>query len=172
VKRCFAALSLFTAAALALAGCNKSQPTTEFKGKKDDHDHDHDRKDAKIEDIGPYHAGLTAHLPKKDGEPIELDVFFETVKDPKPLPLAATKLTARVTRAGDDKAYELVFEPDDPKERKDDPPGKCSRFTTKLPWAKPEDKLTIVITAPIDGADKKATWVDFVPKNYAHAHDD
>ena len=90
MKRCLSALSLFTAAALALAGCNKSQPTTEFKGKKDDYDHDHDDKDAKIVDVGSYHAGLTTHLPKKDGEPIELDVFFQTVKDKKPLPLAAT----------------------------------------------------------------------------------
>jgi len=171
VKRCLAALSLFTAAALAVAGCNKTQTTTEFKN-KDGHDHDHDDKDAAIEDIGPYHAGLTAHLPKKDGESLELDVFFETVKDKKPVPLGATKLTATVTRAGDDTRRELVFEPDDPKERKDDPPGKCSRFTTKLPWAKPDDKLTLVLTAPIDGQDKKVTWVDFIPKNKAHAHDD
>jgi hypothetical protein len=121
-----------------------------------------------FKDIGPYHIGLTAHLSKKEGN--ELDIVFETTDD-KPLPLPLAKLTAKATRAGEDKTYTLEFEPAEKEERKDDPDGKCSRFTAKTPWINRNDALTLTVTVPLDGQEKKAVWTDFNPKKYAH-HDD
>ena len=139
----------------------------ESKHEKHEHDHPHSRGTLMLTDFGPYHAGLTAHLSKKEGN--ELDIIFETAdKDPKPVPLPLTKLTAKATRKGDDKEYTLDFEPEEKKERQDDPEGKCSRFTVKAPWIKHEDLLTVVLTATLDGQVKKAIWTDFNPKQYAH----
>jgi hypothetical protein len=153
-------------------GCEpKSKPPVptvfESKHEKHEHDHPHERGKMMLADFGPHHAGLTAHLSKKEGN--ELDVVFETAdKEPKPLPLPLTKLTAKATRTGDDKEYALEFEPAEKDERKDDPEGKCSRFTAKAPWIKHEDKLTVVLTVTLDGQVKKPIWTDFNPKQFAH----
>lgn len=168
---------LLTVVGLFLAGCTASKSTTEFKG-KDSHDHsDHDRKDAMLVDIEipggtKCHAGLTAHLSEKEGN--ELDLFFETFdKEPKPVPIPLTaKVTARVTRKGDDVAKDLVFEPAEKDERKGDPADKCSRFAAKAPWMKPDDKLDVAVTVEIGGQWKKATFLNFVPKEKSHAHHD
>jgi hypothetical protein len=158
---------------LLLAGCTGGKPT-QFKNEP--HDHSHDRTDAMLEDIelmsGKYHAGLTAHLSKEPGQH-ELDVFFETMENPPkavPIPLTA-KVTARVTRAGDDQAYTLEFKPTEKAERPTDPEGKCSRFSAEAPWMKPEDKLDVVLTVVIDGQAKKCTFIGFVPKEKSHHHD-
>lgn len=167
-----AAFGLVFAAAVLAAGCKEKPAPTEFKSKKDEHDHgDHDRGKMKLEDATlpdgkKCHAALTAHLSKKDGN--ELDVSFETMeKEPKPLTVPEkAKVTARVTREGDDKAYNLTFEPTDRAERKGDPEGQSSRFSAKAPWMKHEDKLTVTLT--IEGAAGTVVWVDFNPKKYAH----
>lgn len=163
---------LLAAVGLFLAGCTGAKPT-QFKNEPDDHSHD--RKDAVLEDIdlmgGKYHAGLTAHLAKEPGKH-ELDVFFETMdKEPKAIPIPLTaKVTARVTRAGDDKPYQLEFKPAEKDERKGDPDDKCSRFSAEAPWMKPEDKLDVVLTVSIDGQPKRVTFTGFVPKDKAHQH--
>jgi hypothetical protein len=160
---------LVTALAVLIAGCKPENKPTVFESKHDEHDHGHthDRDKMMLKDFGPYHAGLTAHLSKKDGN--ELDILFETVeKEPKPVPLLLAKLTARVTRTGDDKIYTLEFEPAEKEERKDDPDGKCSHFTAKAPWIRHEDMLTLTLTTTLDGQEKKVVWVDFNPKTYAH----
>lgn len=166
-------LRLLSLLAVALlAGCDGGKPTKfENKDKGDDH-HDHDRGKMKLEDItlpsGACHVGLTAHLSKKEGN--SLDVAFETTdKEPKPVFLPANaKLTARVTRAGDDKPYTLTFNPAPEDERKADPKDKCSRFTAEAPWMKHEDKLDVALTVEADGQVKKVAWTDFNPKKYAH----
>jgi hypothetical protein len=155
---------------LAAVGCNKKTDGTVASGSSGGHDHDHDAGGKMLEDAGPYHAGLTAHLSEKEGN--ELDIVFETQekKDPKPVPLPITKIVAKAKREGDPKEYELTFEPDDPKERKDDPPGKCSRFTTKAPWMKPDDKLTVTATVEIEKMPRDLVWKNFVPKKFSHEH--
>jgi hypothetical protein len=171
--RCLATC-LIPAAALILAGCTPEPKPTVFETKHGEHKHDdpnhvHERDKMMLADYGPHHAGLTAHLSEKEGN--ELDVLFETVdkKDPKPLPLSLTKFTGRATRAGDDKVYTLEFEPAPKDERKDDPDGKCSHFSAKAPWMKPEDVLSVTVTTEIDKKETKAIWIDFVPKKFNHA---
>lgn len=165
--------ALIIAAGLGLTGCTPTQPTTQFKNDHDDHDHD--RKDAMLQDIElmgkKFHAGLTAHLAKEPGKH-ELDVFFETMdKEPKPVPIPlGAKVTARVTRAGDDTAYQLEFKPADKDERKGDPDDKCSRFAAAAPWMKPDDKLAVVLTVVIDNQVKKCTFDGFIPKEKGHQH--
>ena len=157
-----------------LVGCGGGKPSaTEFsntgKDKKGGHDHDHDHDDGEMMkvDVGPYHAGLTAELKE-----MEIDVVFETVeKTPKPVFLTAAKLTGKAFRA-DGKEWALEFEPAEKKERPHDPDGKCSRYVAKVPWMKPDDKLTVSVTADIPMKDKtenkKIVWVDFVPKKFEH----
>jgi hypothetical protein len=165
------------AAAVALAGCDTKKPTSEFKGKHD-HDHgDHNRKDAMLEDITlpegtKCHAGLTAHLSEKEGN--ELDVFFESFdKEPKPVAIPLTaKVTARVTRKGDNEPKTLTFEPADKDERKADPADKCSRFAAKAAWMKPDDTLDVTLSVEYGGQLKKVTFSPFVPKDRTHAHKD
>lgn len=166
----FAALAL----PLALAGCggdNKTQPSA-FKGEKDDDHHDHDRGKFKLEDAElpggvKAHAALTAHLSKKGDH--ELDVMFETMdKEPKPVPAAVEKMTARVTRKGDDTPYTLEFAPAPKDERKTDPDGKCSHFVAEAKWLKPDDELTVTLNVPVDGKTKTIVWTGFVPKKYGH----
>jgi hypothetical protein len=157
---------------LAAVGCNKKTDGTVASGSSGGHDHDHDRAGMMLEEAGPYHAGLTAHLSEKASEN-ELDMVFETVgKEPKPLPLPLTKIVAKAKREGDTKEYDLTFEPDDPKERKGDPEGKCSRFTAKAPWMKPDDKLTVTATVEIEKTPRDLVWKNFNPKKYSHKHDD
>jgi hypothetical protein len=120
----------------------------------------------KLADAGHYHAALTAHLSRKDGN--ELDVFFETadeVPKPVPLPLAAFKAAAK-TAAGEDRVLE--FEPAPKDERKDDPDGKCSHFVAKAGWMNPDDVLTVTATVPVHGEPKALEWKDFNPRKYAH----
>ena len=168
-------LGLFAAVALALAGCgDKTQPSKFDNKDKDGHDHSqHERGTIRLEDATlpggkKCHAGLTAHLSEKEGN--ELDLLFETMdKDPKPLTVPEkTKITARVTRKGDDKAYTLEFAPAEKDERKTDPDGQCSRFTAKAPWMKADDELDVTVT--IEGVDAKIPWVKFLPSKYGHKH--
>jgi hypothetical protein len=156
-------------------GCGGGKPSGSgpAKGgdKKDDHDHsDHDRDGMMLEDFGPHHAGLTAHITKEGSE---LDIVIETTaKDPKPVPLPLTKITAKAKRAGDPKEYDLEFLPDDPAERKGDPAGQCSRFSAKAPWMKADDVLTVTATIDFAGKPRKVEWKDFNPKKYSHSHDE
>jgi hypothetical protein len=162
----------FFAAAGFLAGCdNKKSTPTEFKGKNEEHHHDDKTtKDVTLPDGKLVHAILTAHLDEKAGN--ELDVVFEKHEkdEPHPIPINA-KLTARVTRKGDDKEKHLDFKPADKDERKGDPDGKCSRFSAEAGWMKPDDELTVVLSIEYDGQLKKATFTPFVPKDSAHKHE-
>src|SRR5262245_14771111 len=114
--------------AVALAGCgDKTQPSQqgEFKNKPggDDHsDHEGGKEDATLPGGKKCHAVLSAHIEKEGNE---LYIAFESFdKPPKPLTVPEkTKITARVTRKGDDKAYTLEFEPAEKAERKTDPDG-------------------------------------------------
>ena len=116
--------------ALFIFGCNPENKPSVFESKHEEHGHSHDHNKMMRKDFGPIHVGLTAHLSKKTGN--ELDLVFET-HDEKPVPQPFSKLIARATRNGDDQNYELVFEPTEKDERKDDPEGKCSRYTAKAP---------------------------------------
>lgn len=119
-----------------------------------------------LADVGPYHAALTAHLSSKTGN--ELDVFFETADaEPKPVPLPLARFTASAKTASGQE-HELAFEPSEPDERKDDPPGKCSHFVAKAGWMKAEDVLTVAATVEIDGKPRRIEWTGFNPKRYAH----
>jgi len=158
---------LIPAFAIAVLGCKSESKPTVFENldSKHTHDHPHTRDKMMLADIGKYHVGMTAHLLKMEGN--ELDIIFETM-DEKPLPLPLTKVTAKATRTGEEKTYDLEFEPAPKEERKDDPEGKCSRFTAKAPWIKHEDKLTVTVSAMIDGKESRGVFVDFNPKSFAH----
>jgi hypothetical protein len=164
---------LFAAAMAILAGCDNKPKPSEFKGGHD-HDHsDHNRKDALLEDFElplgmKAHAGLQAHLGAVDGN--ELDVFFESLDtDPKPLAIPdKAKVTARVTRKGDDEPKEVTFKPADKSERKSDPNGMCSRFSAEVKWMKADDTLTVTLTVDMDGKIKRVTFDNFVPKDRQH----
>jgi hypothetical protein len=164
-------VGLFAAGAALLAGCEKKPAATEFKGKNEGHHHDEKTtQDVTLPDGKLVHAILSAHLDEKAGN--ELDVIFEMhEKDaPYPIPINAT-LTARVTRKGDEKEKNLEFKPAEKDERKDDPDGKCSRFSAEAKWMKPDDELTVVLSIEYDGKLKKATYTPFVPKDSAHKHE-
>jgi hypothetical protein len=159
------ARALFLFAALLLAGCGGKTTDTTFKSDTG-HGHSHDHGKMQRVDLGKkYHAGLTAHLSQKDGN--EIDLVFETT-DGKPAPMPLAKVAAKAKRAGDDKSYDLAFEPTPKDERKDDPDGKCSRFTAKTPWMKPDDKLTVTAAVEVEGKSYDLEWADFHPKKYAH----
>jgi hypothetical protein len=159
-------------------GCSSSQPSPTaskiFKS-KGGHDHEHHRADAMLEDITlpdgtKCHAGLSAHLDPKGNE---LDIFFESLEqEPKPvsIPLSA-QVTARITREGDDKPYNLTFQPAPAEERPKDPAGRCSRFSAPAAWMKEDDKLTVVVTVEYEGQLKRVTFADFVPRKHAHRHE-
>jgi hypothetical protein len=167
------AAGLFVTAAAFLLGCEKKTAQSEFKGKKE-HDHgDHSRKDALLEDMElpdgtKGHAGLQAHMGALAGN--ELDVFFETLdKEPKPIAISEkAKVTARVTRKGDNDPKEVTFEPAEKDERKSDPDGKCSRYSAEVKWMNPDDTLTVVLTVELDGKIKRVTFDNFVPKDRQH----
>jgi hypothetical protein len=163
---------LFAVAVALLAGCEKQiKPATEFKGKNQEHHHDEKTtQDVTLPDGKLVHAILTAHLDEKAGN--ELDVIIEQHEkdEPYPIPINA-KLSARVTRKGDDKEKNLDFKPAEKDERKSDPDGKCSRFTAEAKWMKPDDELTVVLSIEYDGKLRKATYSPFVPKDSAHTHE-
>jgi hypothetical protein len=152
-------------ALLLLAGCGEPPPAATFKSEPG-HGHSHERDKMLLADLGKkFHAGLTAHLSRKDGN--ELDLVIETT-DGKPAPLPLTKVTAKAKRAGDAAEYDLLFEPAPKDERKDDPDGTCSRFTAKAPWMKADDTLTVTATIEADGKRYPVEWAEFNPKKYAH----
>jgi hypothetical protein len=171
MTRVLAAVAL--AGFLAAVGCagKSDNPSASGSSGGHGHDHDHDGGDKMLEDAGPYHAGLTAHLSEKEGN--ELDIVIETQekKNPKPVPLPLTEIVAKAKREGDPKEYELKFVPAEKAERKDDPDGKCSRFTAKAPWMKPDDKLTVTATVEIEKKPRDLVWKNFVPKKFSHHHD-
>jgi hypothetical protein len=162
---------LFAASCAFVAACEKKPAATEFKGKNKEHEHNEKTtQDVTLPDGALVHAIITAHLDEKEGN--ELDVIIEKHEkdEPYPIPINA-KLSARVTRKGDDKEKTLDFKPAEKSERKGDPDGKCSRFTAEAKWMKPDDELTVVLSIEVDGKLKKATYVGFVPKDSAHKHD-
>ena len=165
-------IPLALVAALSLGcGGGKSSGTGAAKSGGDGHDgHDHDRDKMKLVDAGPYHAGLTAHL-SKDGN--ELEILFETVdKDPTPVGLTLTKFTGTAKKAGEDKVYDLTFEPAPKDERKGDKDGECSHFEAKAPWMKPDDVLTVTVNnIEITNKSRKLEWKDFNPKKYNHVEE-
>jgi hypothetical protein len=166
------ATGLLAMLSLTLAGCGDTTKPSVFSN-KDDHDHSHERDKMMLEDVKlegkTYHAALTAHLSKADGN--ELDIFLETLeKEPKPAPVTQGKLTAKVTLA-DGSEKNLQFEPAPKSERKDDAEGKCSHYVAKAPWLKAEDVLTLTLSIDIGGEVKKVIWEGFNPKKYAHHED-
>ena len=148
-------------------GCGTRNADPATHREEGDQSHSHERDKMLLADLGKkHHAGLTAHLSSKTGN--ELDVFLETADDAhNPTPLPLTQLTAKA-KADDDKEYELIFEPSEPDERKDDPPGKCSHFVAKAPWMKPGDLLTVTTNIELDGKSHSVEWKEFTPKKYAH----
>lgn len=152
--------------AFALCGCPANKQPATFQSESDGHDHIHERDKMMLEDAGPYHAGLTAHLSQKEGN--ELDIFFETIeKSPKPAPVDMTGFKA-VAKTADGTQHKLTFEPAPKDERKDDPDGKCSHFVAKAPWMKAEDVLTVTAAATINGKSTTIEWKNFNPKKFAH----
>ena len=172
--RRLAPAALATAALSSLTGCAEPAPPAAAvvasgkSGHDHDHGHSHTRDTMMAADAGKYHAWLTAHLSSKDGN--ELDVFFETADDaPKPVALPVAKVTAEARRAGDDKVYELTFEPAPPDERPEgEAAGTCSHFVAKAPWMKADDVLAVTATVEIDGRTRNPKWIKFHPKKYAH----
>ncbi|MCI0701208.1 MAG: hypothetical protein L0241_09025 [Planctomycetia bacterium] len=146
-----------------LCGCSAKNSTFQ----SDDHAHERDK--MMLEDAGPYHAALTAHLSSKGGH--ELDIFFETTDNPpKPAPLPLTSFIVFVGPEGGT-AQAVLFEPAPKEERKDDPEGKCSHFVGKIPWLKPEESVTVTTTVDIDGTPTTITWKDFHSRKFAHHED-
>ena len=149
-----------------LLGCGSRDPKPATHRDDTDHGHSHQRGKMMLADLGLYHAGLTAHLSSKTGN--ELDILIETANDAHaPVPLPLMKLTA-TARTADSKEFVLEFEPSEPEERKDDPPGKCSHFVAKAPWMKPGDLLTVTTNIELDGKSHSVEWKEFTPKKYAH----
>ena len=160
-------VSTFLFPAVLAIGCGTPDPKPAATHRDEaDHGHSHERGKLMLADLGPYHAGLTAHLSSKTGN--ELDILIETANDAHtPVPLPLMKLTAKA-RTADGKEHALEFEPSEPEERKDDPPGKCSHFTAKAAWMKSEDVLSVRARIEIDGKPQRVEWKDFNPKKYAH----
>jgi hypothetical protein len=163
-------LALLLALLLAL-GCGQSTaPTNPAPAPSHEDDDNHHRDGMMIEHAGPYHAALTSHLSAKDGN--ELDLFFETLRDAKPVALAVESIAAKAKRAGDDKEYDLTFLPAPAKERpKDEEAGKCSHFVAKAPFLKPTDTLTVTLKVVIRDKERTVTWEEFDVKKFHHRHD-
>jgi hypothetical protein len=137
-----------------------------FQSESDGHGHVHERDNMMIEDAGPYHVGLTAHLSQKEGN--ELDIVFQTISEPaKSAPIDLANFKA-VAKTADGTQHKLTFEPAPKDERKDDPDGKCSRFSAKAPWMKAEDVLTVTAATTINGKPTTVEWKNFNPKKFAH----
>jgi hypothetical protein len=167
--------SLFVLA-LFVIGCSQqpAPPSTSASATSasvtdaDEAGHAHDRDHRKTLHLGKYHADLTAHISAKDGN--ELDIFVETVDaEPKPVALTAVKILGKATREGDDKEYDLTFEPAPASERpKDEKPGTCSHYVAKAPFMKPDDTLTVTISVELDGRVRKCSWKNFEVKKFTH----
>jgi hypothetical protein len=156
-------------AGLTAAGCSDppappAAPPTP-KGEEDDDSHDH-HPDKLFAHAGKYHLWLRARLSAKAGH--ELEVFVETIKPPKAAALPVAKFTATAKRDGDEKEYELTFEPTPAAGRPDDPPGTCSHFVAKAPWLTPDDVLMVSAEVEVDGVVRRPKWRKFVPSKYAH----
>lgn len=158
--------------ALLLAlGCGQSKsPPAPTHAHDHEDDDNHSRDGMMIEHAGPYHAALTAHLSEKDGN--ELDLFFETLRYATPVALPVATIPAKAKRAGDDKEYDLTFEPAPAAERpKDEEAGKCSHFVAKAPFLKPTDTLTVRLTVMIRDKERTVTWENFDVKKFRkHEH--
>ncbi len=160
---------LALAAVLALAGCAPPPappPTARSEADADEPGHSHDRDKMKVEHLGKYHVGLTAHLSRKTGH--ELDLFVETAAgEPAALPLPEVRGTA--VTAGDPAEREVVFIPAPADERPaSEPAGVCSHYVAQVPWLKPDAGVTLTIRAEVAGRPRTATWTAFVPRAYAH----
>lgn len=154
-------------AATFVLGCGKHESHTVTTSREEGHGHSHERDKLLLRDLGPYHAGLTAHLSSKTGN--ELDVFIETADAAHtPVPLPILRFSAKASVAGAKGERELMFEPAEMDERKDDPPGKCSHFVAKAPWIEPDVPLTLTVTIEVNGKPEVVQWRDFLPKKYAH----
>lgn len=160
--------------ALALfVGCDTSKPRSTKKvadghghGHGHGHDdHDHDRGKMKLTHAGEFHVGLTARV-GEDESGLEIVIEMGDENNPTPAPQPLKSFTATAKRAGDDKAYELNFEPGPKDGRKTDPDGHASRFEAKAPWMKPDDRLTVTAKINIAGKDRNVKWTDFTPKKY------
>lgn len=155
-------------AATFVLGCGKHEahtPTTHRETEQPGHSHERDK--MLLADLGPYHAGLTAHLSSKTGH--ELDVFIETADAAHtPVPLPILRFSAKASAAGAKGERELMFEPAEMDERKDDPPGKCSHFIAKAPWIDPDAPLTLAATIEANGKPEVVQWRSFLPRKYAH----
>jgi len=161
--------SLLVAGLFALGCARLSTPTgSTVAVRSEEHGHEHAKDKMKQTHAGKYHAWLTAHLSKKDGN--ELDIFFESEdhENPAPAPIPVTKFSATAKRVSDDKEFELTFEPAPMEERKGDPAGACSHFVAKAPWMTRDDVLTVTAQLDIDGKPRKPTWKTFEVKKYAH----
>lgn len=161
---------------LVALGCSNSTPTTPpaTSGKSEPpakgHDHSNDiRANMLVAHAGPYHSWLTAHLSEKDGH--ELDVLIEDEETEKPVAVSAEKFTAKATREGDDKTYDLVFEAAPASERPTDKAGTYSRFVAKAPWMKKDDVIAVNAEIPNGKQVYRPKWKKFVPSKYSHHHD-
>ena len=141
--------------------------TKKVEDHHDDHDN-HERDKMMVAHCGPtVHVWLTAHLSSKSGN--ELDLFFETEEDEKPLAVPFTKIVAKVKPTREDKTYDVVFEPAPASERpKGEPADKCSHFVAKAPWIKADDTLFVQFELELDGKLRKSVWKSFEVKKYTH----
>ena len=177
------------AAMIVSMGCSSATPPTDsgpvnlVKTHPSEHDekahgHEHHRDKMMVAHAAKYHVYLTAHLSSKDGN--ELDVFVEgeegspstekgAHETPNPAAIPVEKFIAKAKRDGEDKEYELTFEPAPANERPDNEAlGMCSHFVAKAGWMKPDDVLTITGEIDLDGRIRKPKWKEFVPRKYAH----
>jgi hypothetical protein len=163
-----------------VAGCSSRDPETKPVASpstaKHDHKHDADAADddddehaPNVAHAGPYHAKLTFHLSAKDGN--EMDLHFETVGK-KPYALTFDKLTAKAKREGDEKEYDVTFEPAPADERpKDEKPGTCSHYVAKAPFLKDTDTVTVTMKVVIRERERTVRWQNFEVKKYGHKHE-
>jgi hypothetical protein len=157
-----------------VAGCgsrDKEQNPVTLSTKHDHDDEDDDEHAPNVSHAGPYHAKLTFHLSAKEGN--ELDLHFETVGKPaKPYALTFDKLTAKAKRDGDDKEYDVTFEPAPADERpKDEKPGTCSHYVAKAPFLKDTDTVTVTMKVVIREKERTVRWQNLEVKKYSHKHE-
>ena len=171
-------LVLLTILSLAtITGCGsrdkEQNPVTLPSAAKHDHNHDDAGDDDEhlpnVAHAGPHHAKLTFHLSAKEGN--ELDLHFETVGK-KPYALAFDKLSAKAKRDGDDKEYDVTFEPAPADERpKDEKPGTYSHYVAKAPFLKETDTITVTMKVVIREMERTVRWQNLEVKKYSHKHE-